>query len=322
MEHTGPAVIDGTEKTAVEEPVPAANAAAPGADGKVMKESIQKASVLIEALPYIRAFEGKTVVVKYGGSAMTDPEIRRSTAEDIVLMRYVGMNPVVVHGGGPAISAMLKKLNVESKFHHGLRVTDDEVISIVEMVLAGSVNKDLVTLLNMMGGNAVGLSGKDANLLHATQVEVPDGADIGHVGQISEVNAQIIEVLCRAGMIPVVAPIATDRRGGTWNVNADTAAGEVAAALKAEKLVFLTDTPGLLADKDDPSTLIHHLTSGEVAGLTERGIISGGMIPKINACVKGLEAGVNRTHVIDGRVPHSLLLEIFTDKGLGTLVSQ
>jgi len=287
-----------------------------------MEQSIQKASVLIEALPYIRAFEGKTVVIKYGGSAMTDPVIRRNTAEDVVLMKYVGMNPVVVHGGGPAINRMLKQLGVESRFHEGLRVTTDEVIAVVEMVLAGSINKDLVNLLNIAGGNAVGLSGKDANLLHARKVETADGADIGHVGQIAQVNCRIIQVLCSAGMIPVVAPIATDSQGGTWNVNADTAAGEVAAALKAEKLVFLTDTPGLLADKDDPTTLIHTLQRGEVAGLTERGVISGGMIPKINACMKALDSGVTRTHIIDGRVPHALLLEIFTDKGLGTLVSR
>jgi len=287
-----------------------------------MEQSIQKASVLIEALPYIRAFEGKTVVIKYGGSAMTDPVIRRNTAEDVVLMKYVGMNPVVVHGGGPAINKTLKQLGVESKFHQGLRITTDEVIAVVEMVLAGSVNKDLVNLLNIAGGNAVGLSGKDANLLHARKIETADGADIGHVGQIERVNCQIIQVLSCAGIIPVIAPLATDIQGGTWNVNADTAAGEIAAALKAEKLVFLTDTPGLLADKDDPTTLIHSLQRAEVAGLTERGVISGGMIPKINACVKALDSGVARTHIIDGRVPHALLLEIFTDKGLGTLVSR
>jgi acetylglutamate kinase len=287
-----------------------------------MEQSIQKASVLIEALPYIRAFEGKTVVIKYGGSAMTDPVIRRSTAEDVVLMKYVGMNPVVVHGGGPAINKMLKLLGVESHFHQGLRVTTDEVIAVVEMVLAGSVNKDLVNLLNITGGNAVGLTGKDANLLHAKKVQTADGADIGHVGRIDRVNCQIIQVLCNAGMIPVVAPIATDAQGGTWNVNADTAAGEIAAALKAEKLVFLTDTPGLLQDKDDPTTLIHTLQRSEVVGLTEQGVISGGMIPKIDACVKALDSGVARTHIIDGRVSHALLLEIFTDKGLGTLVSR
>lgn len=286
-----------------------------------MEQSIQKASVLIEALPYIRRFEGKTVVVKYGGSAMTDPAIRLNTAEDVVLMKYVGMNPVVVHGGGPAINGMLKRLGVESSFQQGLRVTTDEVISVVEMVLTGTVNKDIVNLLNQAGGNAVGLSGKDAHLLYARKIDTESGADIGHVGRIVDVHCQIIHVLCGAGMIPVIAPIATDHLGGTWNVNADTAAGEIAAALQAEKLVFLTDTPGLLANKDDPTTLIHYLKSSEIEGLTARGVISGGMIPKIEACVKALDYGVNRTHIIDGRVPHALLLEIFTDKGLGTLVS-
>jgi acetylglutamate kinase len=287
-----------------------------------MEESIHKAAVLVEALPYIRKFEGKTVVIKYGGSAMTDPRIRKSTAEDVVLMKYVGMNPVVVHGGGPAINTTLKRLGVEAKFHEGRRVTDDETIVVVEMVLAGTINKDIVTLLSMAGGNAVGLCGKDGNLLHARKIEFEDGADIGHVGQMVAVHPKIIHTLCSAGMIPVIAPIATDPEGGTWNINADTAAGEIAAALQAEKLVFLTDTPGVLRNTDDPETLIHNLSYGEVAQLTKEGVIAGGMIPKIEACIKALDAGVARTHIVDGRVPHALLLEIFTDKGVGTLVSR
>jgi acetylglutamate kinase len=286
-----------------------------------MQQSIQKASVLVEALPYIREFEGKTVVIKYGGSAMTDPEIRRSTAADVVLMRYVGMNPVVVHGGGPAINKTLKRLNIESKFHQGLRVTDDDTIAVVEMILAGTVNKDLVSLLNQAGGTAVGLSGKDAHLMIADKLQLPDNTDIGHVGNISEVRSGVINILCKAGIIPVIAPIATDMAGGTWNINADTAAGEIAGSLGAEKLVFLTDTPGLLADREDQTSLIERLSSREIPALTERGVISGGMIPKVQACVKALDHGVSRTHIIDGRVPHALLLEIFTDKGLGTLVS-
>jgi acetylglutamate kinase len=286
-----------------------------------MERSIQKASVLIEALPYIRDFAGKTVVVKYGGSAMLHPEIRRSTAEDVALMKYVGMNPVVVHGGGPAINEALKKFNIESHFHNGLRVTTAEMVRIVEMVLAGSVNKDVVSLLNQAGGNAVGLSGKDSNLLHAKRVETDDGVDIGFVGEITCVHYQIIHVLCQAGMIPVIAPIATDAQGNTWNINADTAAGEVAAALQAEKLVFLTDTPGLLRDKDDPSTLIDHLRYREMEALRKEGVISGGMIPKVNACIKALDYGVRKTHIVDGRVPHALLIEIFTRKGLGTEVT-
>jgi acetylglutamate kinase len=286
-----------------------------------MEHLIQKASVLVEALPYIRRFDGKTVVIKYGGSAMTDPRIRKSTAEDVVLMKYVGMNPIVVHGGGPAINRILRQLGIETKFHQGQRITDDAAMEVVEMVLAGIINKDLVSLLNSAGGAAVGLCGKDGNLLHARRIELEDGSDIGHVGQIIKVDLRVINVLCAAGMIPVIAPIATDPDGGTWNINADTAAGEMAAALQAEKLVFLTDTPGVLRDKDDPETLIHHLRYAEVAPLTREGVIAGGMIPKIDACIKALDYGVNRTHIIDGRVPHALLLEIFTDKGLGTLVS-
>lgn len=287
-----------------------------------MQQIIEKAQVLIEALPYIREFEGKTVVVKYGGAAMLDPGLRASTAQDIVLMRYVGMNPIVVHGGGPAINAMLKRLDIQSRFTaNGLRVTDDATMEVVEMMLCGQVNKDIVNLLNQAGGEAVGLSGKDGRLLFARKVERQDGEDIGHVGEIASVNPKVVRTICAAGMIPVIAPVATDTRGGTWNVNADTAAGDVAAALQAEKLVFLTDTPGLLRDKDDPDSLIHRLHSKDVETLKKQGVISGGMAPKIDACLKALDFGVRRTHIIDGRIPHSLLLEIFTEKGLGTLVS-
>lgn len=287
-----------------------------------MQELIQKAAVLIEALPYIRDFNGKTVVIKYGGAAMLDPELRRSAAEDIVLMKYVGMNPVIVHGGGPAINRTLKRLDIESKFNaQGLRVTDDATIEVVEMVLAGTVNKDIVSLLNKAGGTAVGLSGKDGNLLYAQKKVPADGSDIGHVGEITQVNTRVIDTLTAAGMVPVIAPVATDAAGGTWNVNADTVAGEVAGALRAEKLVFLTDTPGLLRDVKDPESLIHQLRRDEVAALTESGIIAGGMIPKVEACIGALTAGVRKTHIIDGRVSHSLLLEVFTRQGLGTLVS-
>ena len=286
-----------------------------------MQHLIEKAAVLIEALPYIRDFAGKTVVVKYGGAAMTDPELRASTAEDIVLMKYVGMNPVVVHGGGPAINQALEQMGVATTFSPGgLRVTGDEAMAVVEMVLAGQVNKDIVTLLNTKGAQAAGLCGKDGNLLHAARLTPDDGADLGHVGRVTAVHTRIVEVLCEAEMIPVVAPIATDAAGNTWNVNADSAAGEVAAALSAEKLVFLTDTPGLLRDVADPDSLIHQLPSGEVEPLTRQGVIAGGMIPKVEACLKALDYGVRKTHIIDGRVPHSLLLEIFTDRGLGTLV--
>ncbi len=285
-----------------------------------LQQFIQKAATLVEALPYIREFEGKTIVIKYGGAAMQNPVLRRSTAEDVVLMRYVGMNPVIVHGGGPAINENLALLGITPRFEKGLRVTDSETMRVVEMVLAGHINKELVSLLNLAGGNAVGLTGKDGNLLHGKRIELEEDADIGHVGQITGVHSKVVDVLCAAGFIPVIAPIATDVEGNTWNVNADTAAGEVAAALHAEKLLFLTDTPGLLRDVNDEDSLIHQLRYKEVKSLKEQGVIAGGMIPKVDACLRGLDHGVRKTHIIDGRTPHALLLEIFTVRGLGTLV--
>jgi len=288
---------------------------------QAMEQFIQKAAVLIEALPYIREFEGKTVVVKYGGAAMLDPVLRQSTAEDIVLMKYVGMNPVLVHGGGPEINRRLKQLDVPSRFVNGLRVTDEETIGVVEMVLAGTINKEIVALINRAGGSAVGISGKDGNLIHAKKYVPADGTDLGFVGDIVGVHYKIISVLCDAGMIPVIAPLATDANGGTWNVNADTAAGEIAAALAAEKLVLLTDTPGILRDPKDPKSLFTQLCHREIMELTDGGVIAGGMIPKVEACLKALDYGVAKAHIIDGRVPHALLLEIFTDTGLGTLIT-
>lgn len=287
-----------------------------------MQELIEKAGILIEALPYIREFFGKTVVIKYGGAAMLDAKLRACTAQDIVLMRYVGMNPIVVHGGGPAINGMLKKLDIKSQFTaQGLRITDDATMEVVEMMLAGSVNKDIVNLLNHAGGEAVGLCGKDGRLLLARKALSPGGEDLGQVGEVAKVNTKVLKALYDNGMIPVIAPIATDLDGASWNVNADTAAGDVAAAVEAEKLVFLTDTPGLLRDVNDPDSLIHRVHSRSVEELKSKGVIAGGMSPKIDACLKALDYGVRRTHIIDGRVPHSLLLEIFTDKGMGTLVS-
>lgn len=285
------------------------------------EQFIQKAATLVEALPYIREFEGKTVVIKYGGAAMENSRLRESTTEDIVLMKYVGMNPVVVHGGGPEINRTLQRLGVEAKFHNGLRVTDEETVKVVEMVLAGALNKEIVTLVSRAGGNPIGLCGKDGNLLHARKLKAEDGADLGFVGEITAVHFRIITVLCDAGLIPIIAPIATDPQGNTWNVNADTAAGEIAAAIQAEKLVFLTDTPGILRDPKDNASLIHQLNYLEIEDLIEQGVIAGGMIPKVEACLKALDYGVAKTHIIDGRVPHSLLLEIFTDQGMGTLVT-
>ena len=285
------------------------------------QQFIQKAATLVEALPYIREFEGKTVVIKYGGAAMENERLRESTAEDIVLMKYVGMNPVVVHGGGPEINRTLQRLGVEAKFHNGLRITDEETVKVVEMVLAGSLNKEIVSLVSRAGGNPIGICGKDGNLLHARKLVAEDGADLGYVGEITGVHFKIVTTLCVAGLIPIIAPIATDPQGSTWNVNADTAAGEIAAAIQAEKLVFLTDTPGILRDPKDPASLIHQLNYLEIEDLIEQGVIAGGMIPKVDACLKALDYGVVKSHIIDGRVPHSLLLEIFTDKGMGTLVT-
>jgi len=291
-----------------------------------MDKIIQSAETLVEALPYIREFAGKTVVIKYGGAAMVDSQMRENTATDIVLMKYVGMNPVVVHGGGPAISDMMQRLGIDPQFRDGLRVTDDESMRVVEMVLAGQINKQLVALIDRAGGRAVGLCGKDGMLLEAEQLLGQDEAgtptvDIGKVGRITRVNPQILEVLDAAGFIPIIAPVATDSDGSAWNVNADAAAGEIAAALCAEKLVFLTDSAGILADETDPGSLIHNITLDEIDQLVARGAISGGMLPKVQACATALRAGVTRTHIIDGRVTHALLLEIFTDKGIGTVVS-
>ncbi|HOD95624.1 MAG TPA: acetylglutamate kinase [Candidatus Hydrogenedentes bacterium] len=288
-----------------------------------MQELIKKAEVLIEALPYIRQFFGKTVLIKYGGAAMLDPALRASTIQDVVLMRYVGMNPIIVHGGGPAINGMLKRLDIQSHFTaQGLRVTDSATMEVVEMMLAGSVNKDIVNLINCAGGEAVGLCGKDGRMLYARKKLAESGEDLGQVGEITSVNTRVLTALCESGMIPVVAPIATDEDGGTWNINADTAAGDIAAAVKAEKLVFLTDTPGLLREVKNPETLIKQVHISEVQRLKEQGIIAGGMVPKVEACIKALNHGVRRTHIIDGRVPHSMLLEIFTDKGMGSLVTR
>ncbi len=291
-----------------------------------MKKRIESAQTLVEALPYIREFSGKTVVVKYGGAAMEDPAMRASTVTDIVLMKYVGMNPVIVHGGGPAISNMMEQLNIEPEFRAGLRVTDDASMDVVEMVLVGRINKELVALINRAGGQAVGLCGKDGMLLEAERLfgEDETGAgtvDIGRVGRITKVNPKVLDVLDQTGFIPVIAPVATDTNGGAWNVNADTVAGEIAAALDAEKLVFLTDSPGILRDEHDPESLIKSVTLDVAEKLIGTGAISGGMLPKVKACAAALAAGVNKTHIIDGRTPHALLLEIFTDEGIGSVVS-
>jgi len=289
-----------------------------------MDHLIAKARVLIEALPYIRNFYGKTIVIKYGGSAMVDEELERDFALDIILMKYIGMRPVIVHGGGPQISEMLERMGIKSCFVSGMRVTDAETMRVVEMVLGGSINKDIVNLINSRGGKAVGLTGKDGRMIVARQMKVTsyseDGkecrvVDIGQVGEVERVNPEVLETMQENGFIPVIAPIGVGAGGESYNINADLVAVEVAIALQAEKLVFMTDVPGVL-DKD--SKLISTLTRDEAEALIAEGVVSGGMIPKVRSCVRSLKGGVKKTHIIDGRVNHALLLEIFTDRGVGS----
>ncbi|MGL5080962.1 MAG: acetylglutamate kinase [Microcoleaceae cyanobacterium] len=282
-----------------------------------LNHELNRAQVLSEALPYIQKFANRTIVVKYGGAAMKESTLKDQVMRDIVLLSYVGIRPVLVHGGGPEINIWLEKLGIESQFKNGLRVTDAATMDVVEMVLVGRVNKEIVALINQAGGAAVGLCGKDANLIKAR----PQGAaDIGFVGEVTSVDAKLLVSLVDSGYIPVVSSVAADDAGQAYNINADTAAGEIAAALGAEKLILLTDTAGILEDYHNPETLIAKLDIQEARGLIEKGIVSGGMIPKVNCCVRSLAQGVRAAHIIDGRVPHALLQEIFTDSGVGTMI--
>jgi len=285
-----------------------------------VKEYIEKANILSEALPYFRKFYGKTVVIKYGGSAMEDERIREKTAADIVLMKYVGMNPVVVHGGGKAITDIMGRMGKQAVFHKGMRVTDSETMDIVEMVLVGRINKEVVSLINQAGGKAVGISGKDGELIRSSKYVPATDVDIGHVGEVQRINPDIIRSLEQNGYIAVVAPVGVGDDGETFNINADSVAGELAAALEAEKLVLLTDTPGILRERGDESSLVSTIQLTEIEELTSSGVIDSGMIPKVEACRRALRAGVKKTHIIDGRILHALLLEIFTDKGIGTQI--
>lgn len=286
-----------------------------------MRDLIEKANILIEALPYIQKLSGKTVVIKYGGNAMTDSEVTRTIMQDVTLLKYVGVNPILVHGGGPEINKMLDALHVESSFHQGLRVTSEEAMDVVQMVLTGKINKNIVSQINCLGGSAIGLCGKDSNLILAKKKPSPDGVDLGCVGEIVAINERVLKILAQDAYIPVIAPIGVDENGQSYNINADTVAGEIAAALCAEKLMFLTDIDGIRRDPDDPASIISVITVSEIHDLIEKGVISGGMIPKVKGCIKGIEKGVNRTHIINGTIPHPLLLEIFTDKGIGTMVT-
>lgn len=282
-----------------------------------MKQLIDKAEVLVEALPYMRRFFEKTIVIKYGGAAMVDDSLRESFAVDVVLLKYIGLRPVIVHGGGPQIGKTLERLGKKSEFVDGLRVTDDETMEIVEMVLGGRVNQSIVDLVHRAGGRALGLTGKDGRMLQVERKR-PGGRDLGRVGQVVHVDCDAIVAATRQGFIPVVAPIGVDADGLSHNVNADEAAGAIAVALGAEKLILLTDVEGVL---DAQGRLISQLSAAEVAKSIEEGIIRGGMIPKVECCLHALSGNVGRAHVVDGRVLHAVLLEIFTDTGVGTVIT-
>lgn len=283
-----------------------------------MFNASDRVQVLSEALPYIQSFAGRTVVVKYGGAAMKDSTLKATVIRDVVFMACVGLRPVLVHGGGPEINLWLEKLGIEPQFMNGLRVTDAPTMDVVEMVLVGRVNKELVSLINQAGGSAVGVCGKDGKLLTAR----PQGeSGIGFVGEVATVNPQLINTLLDGGHIPIVSSVATDEEGQVYNINADTVAGELAAALDAEKLILLTDTPGILQDYQDATSLIHQLDIRQARQLIEEDVVAGGMIPKVTCCIRSLAQGIQAAHIIDGRAPHALLLEIFTDAGIGTMIT-
>ena len=291
-----------------------------------MKKSIQRAENLLEALPFIKTFFGKTLVIKYGGNAMVSETLKDNFARDIVMMKYVGINPVVVHGGGPQIGKTLKALGIQSQFIDGQRVTDQATINVVEMVLGGKVNKEIVSLINRHGGNAVGITGKDGGLLNAVrhrkikksaETDRPEIIDLGLVGEIIEVNPAILETLDMDGFIPVIAPIARGLEDETLNINADFVAEKIASALKAEKLILMTDTEGVLGKK---GSLLTQLTRTQAKKLIRDKVIKDGMLPKVNCCLEALKAGVAKTHIIDGRIKHALLLEVFTEAGVGTQI--
>ena len=294
----------------------------------MMQELIDKANVLVESLPWIRQFYGKTIVIKYGGNAMVEDHLKEGFARDIILMKYIGLNPVVVHGGGPQIGKVLEAMGIETRFEQGMRVTDARTMDVVEMVLGGKVNKEIVANINKHGGRAVGLTGKDGNLLTARKLEMktvnpdtltPEIIDIGMVGEVAEVNPAIISSLEESNFIPVIAPVGVDDEGRTYNINADLVAGKIAGALQAEKLILLTDVEGV---KDKNGELLNTIDVNDVQGMINDGTIAGGMIPKVTCCLDAITDGVEKTHIIDGRMEHACLLEIFTDQGVGTAVAK
>lgn len=287
-----------------------------------MNERIERAEILIEALPYIQKLYNKTVVVKYGGNAMINEDLKNSVMEDVTLLKYVGMNPIIVHGGGPDISAALKTYHIESRFQNGLRVTDAETMRIAQMVLVGKTNKEIVSLVNKKGGKAIGLCGIDGSLIECeplTQDSEGNPVDIGFVGKIVGINQKMLQSMASDEYIPVIAPVGTDKNGQSYNINADTVASAVATAIRAEKLIYLTDVEGV---KDNSGNIIYEITTDAAEKLIADGTVSGGMIPKVRACTDAVKKGVNRVHIIDGRILHSILLEIFTDTGIGTMFKQ
>ena len=296
-----------------------------------MVSNLQKTKILVNALPYIKKYYGQTIVIKYGGSAMVDKTARKQFIKDVVLMKYIGINPVIVHGGGPEINEMLKKVGKESKFIAGNRVTDEETVEIVEMVLSGKVNKGIVADINKYGGKAIGISGKDDNMILVRQKYIEEKSenseetkkiDIGFVGEIVNINTEIIKVLEKSDYIPVISSIGTDKNGQTYNINADYVAGEIAGKLNADRMIFLTDVDGILLDYHDKQTLIDEIDVYHVNKLIEKGVISGGMLPKVNTCLKAIEKGVENVIILNGKLEHSLLLELFTEEGAGTLIKK
>lgn len=283
---------------------------------------LQKAEILMEALPYIQRLSGKTVVIKYGGNAMVDSTLTHTILQDIVLLKCVGVNPIVVHGGGPDINKMLQALHIESQFHNGLRITDEATMEVVQMVLSGKINKNITSELNNLGSKALGLCGKDANLIEVVKKPSSDGVDLGYVGQIQKINVRLLNTLSQDEYIPVIAPIGVGPGGESYNINADTVAGEIAAALEAEKLMFLTDIDGIYRDPSQPDSLIPVISVSEIREMIASGAIDGGMIPKVQGCIRAVQNGVKRTHIVNGTIPHPIVLEIFTDKGIGTMVTQ
>ena len=288
---------------------------------KIDKANIEKANILCEALPYINKLAGKTVVVKYGGNAMQDEGVIDSIMQDIAMLKIVGVNPILVHGGGPEINAMLDKLGIKSTFHNGLRVTDAAAMDVVQMVMGGKINKNITAKLNSLGVKAIGLTGKDSHLISVKKKPpLPDGTDLGYVGDITGINGKLLKMLCADEFIPVIAGIGEDETGQSYNINADTVAAEIAAAMNAEKLIYLTDIDGIRRDPKDAATLISEIGAAEIRGMIKDGSISGGMIPKVESCLRAIEMGIRRVHIVSGTVRHPILLEIFTDTGIGTMI--